>query len=93
MNFNPFIFTYTKYPNSKLATFLNSVLSGMQRIFIVFSVLIAFVAIIDDISNKGEALIAAAIMFILWLLIKLNKDKWANKIAAKQERIDNQNKK
>lgn len=70
---------------------LNGFLSGMQRIFILAAVGIVLVVIFDNVSNSGEALIGSVVMFALWLLIKLNKNKWSDKIAARQEKIDNQN--
>lgn len=91
MDLNPFMYSYKNYPNSKLATMLNGFLSGMQRIFILAAVGIVLVVIFDNVSNSGEALIGSVVMFALWLLIKLNKNKWSDKIAARQEKIDNQN--
>lgn len=91
MNLNPFVYSYKNYPNSKLATMLSNFLGAMQRMFILAAVGIVLVIIFDDVSNSGEALIGSAVMFILWIIIKLNKDKWSDKIAAKQEKIDNQN--
>lgn len=49
----------------------------------------SLVLILSDISNWGEALAGDIIMFLIWLILKLNKDKWANSIAKKQESIDN----
>lgn len=85
------MYSYKNYPNSKLATMLNCFLGGMQRIFILAAVGIVLVVIFDNVSNSGEALIGSVVMFTLWLLIKLNKNKWSDKIAARQEKIDNQN--
>ena len=91
MNLNPFIFSYKHYANSKLATMVNQFCSGMQRIFVIFGILITLFAIFDEISNRGEALCGGGIMLLLWLILKLNKDKWSDKIAAKQDAIDNPN--
>lgn len=91
MNLNPFVFSYKHYPNSKLATYVNQCCSAMQRIFIVFAILIALVVIFDSVSNWGEALCGSGVMFLLWLILKCNKDKWCDKIAARQETIDNLN--
>lgn len=91
MNLNPFVFSYKCYPNSKLATMVNRFCGAMQRMFIVFGIGITFVAIFGDVSNWGEALCGAVLMFILWFLLKVNKDKWSDKISAKQESIDNPN--
>lgn len=91
MNLNPFVFSYKHYSNSKLATMVNHFCSAMQRIFFVFGFLITFFVIFDDISNWGEALCGAGLMFVLWLIFKYNKDKWSDKIAAKQDAIDNPN--
>lgn len=66
---------------------------AMQRIFLIFAIITVLVVIFDDVSNSGEALIGAVVMSLLWLLLKFNKEKWSDKIAAKQETIDNQNNK
>lgn len=89
MNLNPFLFTYKQYPGSKLATLVNCLCSAMQRILIIFSILITLVVIFDSVSNWGEALCGAAAMFLLWLVLKFKKDSWSDKIAEKQAAIDN----
>lgn len=89
MNLNPFIFYYKKYPNCKLATIVNHFLSTMQRIFLAFATLITLLVVFGEINNWGEALCCASLMYFLWLVLKLKKDKWSDKIAAKQEAIDN----
>jgi len=91
MNLNPFVYSYKHYPNSKLATMVNSVCSALQRVFLIFGTLIVLVVVLDSVSNWGEALCGAGVLFSLWLILKLNKDKWSDKIAAKQEAIDNSN--
>lgn len=92
MNLNPFVFSYKCYPNSKLATSVSQFCSGMQRVFGIFTVGIMLVVVLGGVSNCGEAIIGAGIMFILWLILKLNKEKWSDRIAAKQEEIDNMEK-
>lgn len=89
MNLNPFVFHYKNYPNSKLATAVSGICSGLQRLFFLYFIGMSLVLILGDISNWGEALAGDIIMFFLWLILKLNKDKWANSIAKKQESIDN----
>ena len=89
MNLNPFIFSYKNYPDCKLATFVNGICSGVQRICIIFATIITLVVVFDSVSNWGEALCAAAVMFLLWLLLKFKKDSWSDKIAEKQAAIDN----
>lgn len=89
MNLNPFVYSYKRYPNSKLATMVSNFCGAMQRLFILFAVGNTLVVLLDDVSNWSEALCGAGVMFVLWLLIKLNKDKWSDKIAAKQDAIDN----
>lgn len=89
MSLNPFVYSYKRYPNSKLATFVNQFCSGMQRLFIIFAIIIALSAF--EVSNWGEALVASGVMFVLWLIIKHFKDKWSDKVAAKQESVDNPN--
>ncbi len=91
MNLNPFVYSYKRYPYSKLATAVSNFCGAMQRIFILFAIGITLVVVFDDVSNWGEALIGAFVMFVLWLFLKLHKDKWSDKIAAKQEAIDNLN--
>lgn len=91
MNLNPFVFSYKHYPKSNLATMANKFCSAMQRIFMIFAIIITLVVIIEDVSNSGTALCGAAVVFALWLVLKLFKDKWSDKIAAKQEAIDNSN--
>lgn len=91
MNLNPFVFSYKCYPNSKLATIVNRFCGAMQRTFIAFAICITFFVIFGNITNWGEALCAAILMFILWFFLKFNKDKWSDKISAKQEAIDNLN--
>ena len=91
MNLNPFVYLYKRYPNSKLATSVNGFCAAMQRIFFFFSIIIFSVIIFDDVENWGEALIAGIVMLALWLLLKLKKDSWSDKLAAKQEAIDNPN--
>ena len=91
MSLNPFVFSYKQYSNSKLATMVNHFCSAIQRLFLVCWLLIAIVAIFGDVSNWEEALCGAGIMFLLWIILRLNKDKWSDKIAAKQEAIDNPN--
>ena len=89
MNLNPFVFSYKYYPKSNLATMANKFCSAMQRLFLVFAIVITLVVIFEDVSNGGEALCGAAVLYALWLILKLFKDKWSDKIAAKQEAIDN----
>lgn len=84
MNFNPFLYSYKNYPNSKSATMLNAILGAIQRMFILAAIGLVLVIIFEDVSNSAEALIASAVMFVLWILIKSNKDKWSDKIAEKQ---------
>lgn len=91
MNLNPFVYSYKHYTNSKLATMVSNFCGAMQRLFIVFAVGITLVVIFDDVTNWGEALCGAGVMFLLWLFLKFNKDKWSDKIAAKQETVDNPN--
>lgn len=91
MNLNPFVYSYKRYPDSKLATAVSNFCGAMQRIFILFAIGITIVIVFDDVSNWGEALIGAFVMFVLWLHLKFNKDKWSDKIAAKQRKIDNLN--
>lgn len=91
MNLNPFVFSFKNYPNSKLATAVSVFCGGMQRIFILFAIVITLDVVFDDVSNWGEALCGAGVMFVIWLLIKFNKNKWSDNIAAKQEAIDNSN--
>lgn len=91
MNLNPFVFSYKQYSNSRLATMVNQFCSGIQRIFILFAISITFVVVLGAVSNWGEALCGAGIMFLLWLILKCNKDKWTDKIATKQDLIDNPN--
>ena len=88
MNLNPFIFSYRQYPKSKLATAVNQFCSCMQRIFLIFTILITLVVVVEAVENWGEALLGATGCFSLWLLLKLKKDKWSDAIAAKQEKID-----
>ena len=91
MNLNPFVFSYKYYPKSNLATMTNKFCSAMQRIFLVFAIIIILVVIFEDVSNSGAALCGAAVLFALWLILKLFKDRWSDKIAVKQETIDNDN--
>ena len=91
MNLNPFVYSYKRYPNSKLATMVSNFCGGMQRFFFIASIIIFAVIIFDDVENWGEALIAGIVMFALWLLLKLKKDSWSDKLAAKQDAIDNPN--
>ena len=91
MNLNPFVFSFKNYPNSKLATMVSRFCGAMQRMFILFAIGITLVVAFDDVSNWGEALCGAGVMFVMWLLIKFNKNKWSDNIAAKQEAIDNPN--
>lgn len=91
MNLNPFVFSFKYYPNSKLATMVNKFCGAMQRMFALFAICITLIVVFDDVSNWGEALCGAAVMFALWLVIKFNKNKWSDNIAAKQEAIDNPN--
>ena len=88
MSLNPFFFSYRQYPNSKLATFVNQFCSGMQRVFLIFAVLITLVLVVDTVENWSEALLGATALYSLWLLLKLKKDKWSDAIAARQEAID-----
>lgn len=89
MNINPFVYSYKRYPKSILATMVNQFCSAMQRIFFFFALLIVGFVIIGDVSNWGVALCGAAIFFLLWFLFKFNKEKWSDKIASKQEEVDN----
>ena len=91
MNLNPFVFSYKYYPKSKLATMINQLCSAMQRLFLIFAIMITLVVILDAVSNIGTTLCGAAVLFALWLILKLFKDKWSDKIAAKQVEIDNDN--
>jgi len=91
MNLNPFVYSYKHYPNSKLATNVNNFCSAIQRLFIVFATIIILVVIFDDVSNWGEALCGAGVMLLLWIIIRYNKNKWSDKIATKQDAIDNPN--
>lgn len=95
MNLNPFVYTYKRYPNSKLATMVNNLCSAMQRLFFFFGFVLFAIILFGVITNKGditnmiEALICSVIMILIWLIIKFNKNKWSDKISAKQELIDN----
>lgn len=89
MNLNPFVYTYKRYPNSKLATMVNNFCSAMQRLFFFFGFVLLAIILFGDITNKIEALICSVIMILMWLFIKFNKNKWSDKISAKQELIDN----
>lgn len=93
MNFNPFVFSYKYYPNSKLATMVNCICASLQRMFILFAVMIALLFILGVIwgsnGSSFEVFIIPAGLFFLWFFLKKNKDKWSDKIAAKQESIDN----
>ena len=89
MNLNPFVFYYKKYPNSKLATIVSGMCSAFQRLFFIYFIVMSLILIFSDVSNWEEALVADIIMFLIWLILKLNKDKWSNSIAKKQESIDN----
>lgn len=91
MNLNPFLYSYKLYSNSKLATNVNQFCSAMQRLLIIFATITILTVIVDDVSNWGEALCGAGAMLLLWLIIKFNKDKWSDKIVAKQDAIDNLN--
>ena len=88
MNLNPFVFPYKNYPNSKLATMVSKFCGAMQRMFFIFAIIITVVAF--TVVNPGEALMTAAIFFLIWFLLKRFKDRWTDKIAAKQEEVDNQ---
>ena len=89
MNLNPFVFHYKNYPNSKLATAVSAICGALQRLFFLYFIGMSLALILSDISNWGEALAADIVMFLIWLILKLNKDKWANSIAKKEESIDN----
>lgn len=89
MNLNPFVYTYKRYPNSKLATMVNNFCSAMQRLFFFFGFGLLAIILFEDITNSIEALICSVIMILIWLIIKFNKNKWSDKISAKQELIDN----
>ena len=91
MNWNPLMFSYRKYPNSKLATTVSGMCSCMQRVFILYFIGISLFLIFDDVENWGEALVADIVLFLSWLLLKLKKNKWAETIAKKQETIDKTN--
>lgn len=91
MNLNPFVYSYKRYPESKFATTVNKFCGAMQRMFLLFGILTALIAIFDSVSNRGEALFGAGVMFIIVSLIKFNKDKWSDMIAAKQEETDKLN--
>jgi len=87
MNLNPFVYEYKVYPNSSLATKVNKFCGALQRIFFIFGVLIVITAF--TVINPGEAILCAVVMFLLWLLFKFRKDKWSDRIAEKQENVDN----
>lgn len=91
MNWNPLMFSYRKYPNSKLATAVSGMCSGMQRVFILYFIVMSLSLIFEDVENWGEALVADVVFLLLWLLLKLKKNKWAETIAKKQETIDKTN--
>lgn len=91
MNWNPFEFSYKTYPNSLLATMVSGTCSGMQRVFILCFVLLLLFIVFGDIVNWGEALLADIVLFLLWLLLRLKKNDWAESIAKRQEAIDNSN--
>lgn len=89
MNLNPFVYTYKRYPNSKLATMVNNFCSAMQRLFFFNGFGLLAIILFEDITNSIEALICSVTMILIWLIIKFNKNKWSDKISAKQELIDN----
>ena len=89
MNLNPFVYTYKRYPNSKLATMVNNFCSAMQRLFFFLGFGLLTIILFEDITNSIEALICSVTMILIWLIIKFNKNKWSDKISAKQELIDN----
>lgn len=79
----PFSFSYKSYPRSGKATFVNMICSVFQKLFFYFSILLLFFIVIGDVENVGAALIGVVVMSVLWLLLKLLKDKWSDAIAVR----------
>ena len=88
MNLNPFVFSYKIYPKSMLATMVNKLCSALQRLMFLFALLILLFILLGEVSNWGEAICGVGVLFLLWFILKFYKDKWSDKIAAKQEDID-----
>jgi hypothetical protein len=77
-------FKYKVYENCPLTTMLSGFLSGMQKFFLLFCVIISAVMLFDTPPNWGEGLICAAVMAILYLVIRLFKQKWCDNMAVKE---------
>lgn len=71
-----------------LATMVNKLCSALQRLFFIVGLLILLVVIFEEVSNWFEAICGVGVLFLLWFILKFYKDKWSDKIAAKQEDID-----
>lgn len=84
MNLNPFVFQHKVYPKCPLSTMLNGFLAGMQRIFVLFAAIILLVLAIEDIDNWPEAMTAAIIMLILYVVLRKYKCQWTDKLAEKE---------
>lgn len=84
MNLNPLVFEYKKYDNCPLATMLSAFLSGIQRLFIIFPTIMLLVILFDDVENWDEALIAAIVMFVIYVVLRTFKLRWTDKLALKE---------
>lgn len=81
MNLNPFLFHYQVFENCPIATFLSGFLSGVQRLFLIFSIIIGILMLTESMA---EFLIPFAAFVLLYLLLRFYKKKWCKKVAAKE---------
>lgn len=84
MNLNPFVYKYKTYNNCPLATMLSGFLAAMEKFFLILSIIILLVLILDDVPNWYEALIGAVVMIGIYIILRIYKFRWSDKLAEKE---------
>lgn len=84
MSFNPLEFSYKVYPESGKATFVSRLSSYIERMLLIFGVIVIAIVVFDTPNNVGEAIIAVFLMLGGAWFIHNNKEAWCENILKKE---------
>lgn len=84
MNLNPFLYNHKTYPDCPLATMLSGMLSAFQRLILIISIILGIGSFLFEDQFMPEVFGAAAIFFIVYILIRKYKYKLSDKLATKE---------